>query len=118
MKSYSLHPCFHGGKNYVANTEYILYSAYKLGEKENKVRYQDVFPNNVDLYKMKGQRRCTKELGQATKQQLFKYCKKKAGKKKALTAKQKALFYSVSQFIMRRMQFRIGRIRRCPLILK
>ena len=92
MKSYSLHPCFHGGKNYVANTEYILYSAYKLGEKENKVRYQDVFPNNVDLYKNeKGKEDVQKELGQATKQQLFKYCKKKAGKKKALTAKQKSL---------------------------
>lgn len=92
MKSYSLHPCFHGGKNYVANTEYILYSAYKLGRKENKVRYQDVFPNNVDLYKNeKGKEDVQKELGQATKQQLFKYCKKKARKKKALTAKQKSL---------------------------
>lgn len=92
MKSYSLHPCFHGGKNYIANTEYILYSAYKLGEKDNKVRYQDVFPNNVDLYKNeKGKEDVQKELGQATKQQLFKYCKKKARKKKALTAKQKSL---------------------------
>lgn len=92
MKSYSLHPCFHGGKNYIANTEYILYSAYKLGEKDNKVRYQDVFPNNVDLYKNeKGKEDVQKELSQATKQQLFKYCKKKARKKKALTAKQKSL---------------------------
>lgn len=92
MKSYFLHPCFHGGKNYIANTEYILYSAYKLGEKDNKVRYQDVFPNNVDLYKNeKGKEDVQKELGQATKQQLFKYCKKKARKKKALTAKQKSL---------------------------
>lgn len=92
MKSYSLHPCFHGGKNYIANTEYILYSAYKLGKKDNKVRYQDVFPNNVDLYKNeKGKEDVQKELSQATKQQLFKYCKKKARKKKALTAKQKSL---------------------------
>lgn len=92
MKSYSLHPCFHGGKNYIANTEYILYSAYKLGKKDHKVRYQDVFPNNVDLYKNeKGKEDVQKELSQATKQQLFKYCKKKARKKKALTAKQKSL---------------------------
>ena len=46
----------------------------------------------MDLYKNeKGKEDVQKELGQATKQQLFKYCKKKAGKKKALTAKQKSL---------------------------
>lgn len=119
MKSYSLHPCFHGGKNYIANTEYILYSAYKLGKKDHKVRYQDVFPNNVDLYKNeKGKEDVQKELSQATKQQLFKYCKKKARKKKALTAKQKSLILlgvaihnatdAVSHRAYKKVSFNIG----------
>lgn len=44
MKSYSLHPCFHGGKNYVANTEYILYMCIQIRRKREQSPLSGCFP--------------------------------------------------------------------------
>lgn len=93
MKSYKKHPCFHGGGNYLANTQYLyaLAREYFNAEKNKKVKlptYQKVF-HNVNPYKSAEKPQKIKEtLTEKTRNALFKHClgnnqKKWTNKKKA-----------------------------------
>lgn len=91
--SYKKHPCFHGGGNYLANTQYLYAFAreYFYAKKNKKVKlptYQKVF-HNVNPYKSAEKPQKIREtLTEKTRNALFKHCL--GNNKKKWTNKNKA----------------------------
>lgn len=93
MQSYKKHPCFHGGGNYLANTQYLYALAREyFNAKKNKTvklpTYQKVF-HNVNPYKSAEKPQKIREtLTVKTRNALFKHCL--GNNKKKWTNKNKA----------------------------
>lgn len=93
MESYKKHPCFHGGGNYLANTQYLYAIAreYFNAEKDKKVKlpsYQKVFHNTNPYKSAEKPQKIRETLTEKTRNALFKHClgnnkKKWTNKKKA-----------------------------------
>lgn len=93
MKTLSQHPCFHGGGNYIANTEYLYYLSQKYGSAGKLEEYNVVFNENPEVYNgVESKQDIRADLQKATGQ-LFSKCKEKAGLKKELTVPQKKLVF-------------------------
>lgn len=90
LKTLSKHPCFHGGGNYMANTEYLYY----LSQKYNGTLpdYQKVFGEKANVYSdVEDKKNIRKELKSDTLKALFNYCKKSEKRKKDYTNKEKRI---------------------------
>lgn len=90
LKTLSKHPCFHGGGNYMANTEYLYY----LSQKYNGTlpEYQKVFGEKANVYNdVEKKKDIRKELDKNTLPSLFNYCKKSEKRKKDYTIKEKRI---------------------------
>lgn len=91
--SLSKHPCFHGGGNYLANTQYLFFLARTYISKGNSTKepdlpsYQTVFDNKNPYKGVKKKQDIKKNLSDDTREALFKACLK--GKEKTWTGKKK-----------------------------
>lgn len=79
MESYKKHPCFHGGGNYLANTQYLYAIAreYFNAEKDKKVKlpsYQKVFHNTNPYKSAEKPQKIRETLTEKTRNALFKHC--------------------------------------------
>lgn len=93
MKTLSQHPCFHGGGNYIANTEYLYYLSQNYKKNDKLADYKTVFTTNPEVYKgVEAKQDIKKDLTKA-KNQLFKECKKKAKINQKLSVQQKRLIF-------------------------
>lgn len=93
LKTLSKHPCFHGGANYMANTEYLYYLSQKYNEKSKSLpEYEKVFGEKASVYSgVEKKKDIRKELSKSTLKSLFDYCKKGKKQKKALSNKEKRI---------------------------
>lgn len=93
LKTLSKHPCFHGGANYMANTEYLYYLSQKYNEKSKSLpEYEKVFGEKASVYSgVEKKKDIRKELSKSTLKSLFDYCKKSKKQKKALSNKEKRI---------------------------
>lgn len=109
MMSLSKHPCFHGGGNYLANTQYLFFLARTYISKGNSTKepglpsYQTVFGNKNPYKGVKKKQNIKKNLSEKTREALFKACltggkKKWTGKKKGYVMLGAALHNATDAF--------------------
>lgn len=93
LKTLSKHPCFHGGGNYMANTEYLYYLSQKYNDKSKSLpEYQKVFGEKANVYSgVEDKKDIREELNKDTLKALFNYCKKSEKRKKDYTNNQKRI---------------------------
>ncbi len=94
LKEMAKHPCFHGGGNYIADTEYLYYlsKAYKKGKALPK--YTTVFTKDMKAYEgVKKNADIRKELKKKTLNRLFKACGVSSKSKKKRDEKKRRLVF-------------------------
>lgn len=94
LKEMAKHPCFHGGGNYIADTEYLYYlsKSYKKGKALPK--YTTVFTKDMKAYEgVKKNADIRKELKKKTLNRLFKACGVSSKSKKKRDEKKRRLVF-------------------------
>lgn len=94
LKEMAKHPCFHGGGNYIADTEYLYYlsKSYKKGKALPK--YTTVFTKDMKAYEgVKKNADIRKELKKTTLNRLFKACGVSSKSKKKRDEKKRRLVF-------------------------
>lgn len=92
LKEMAKHPCFHGGGNYIADTEYLYYlsKTYKKGKALPK--YTTVFTKDMKAYEgVKKNADIRRELKKKTLNRLFKACGVSSKSKKKKDEKKRRL---------------------------